>query len=70
MVDRKKIKKASSRNFARYFTGNAHGIFRKHKNAGVALKQAKGALMLNFNKGTFISLIKLFLKTLLNYNGK
>jgi len=68
--DRQRVKKESSRNFARYFTGNAHGIFRRHKNARVALKQAQGALMLSFNKGTFTSLIKLFLKTLLNYNGK
>lgn len=68
--DKEKIKKASSRNFARYFAGNAHGIFRKQKNANIALKQARGALMLNFNSGTLISLIKLYVKILLNYTGK
>jgi glycosyltransferase involved in cell wall biosynthesis len=68
--NRKAIKRISSKNFAVYFTGYAQGIYRKHGDAKVALKQAQGALSLCTNQFTIISLIKLYLKILIGYKPK
>jgi glycosyltransferase involved in cell wall biosynthesis len=67
---REEIKESSRKNFSVYFTGHAQGIYREHRNAKIALTQAKGALSLHFNKRTLTSLLKLYLKTFLNYSGK
>ncbi|MDB4905109.1 MAG: glycosyl transferase family 2 [Mucilaginibacter sp.] len=66
---RKEIKKIASRNFAHYFSKNAHKIYEVHGNKQVALKQAHGALLLYFNKWILISLIKLYVKALINYKN-
>lgn len=62
---RKKIKNASKKNFAIYFTGNAQQIYKKQHDISAALKQAQGALFLHFNVQTFTSLIKLYIRTIL-----
>ncbi|MBC7890466.1 MAG: glycosyltransferase [Ferruginibacter sp.] len=64
---RKKIRTISKRFFANYFSINAHGIYRKHRNARAALIQAKGALLLHANKTTIISLLKIYVKVLIKY---
>ena len=66
---RKGIKEQSLKNFSIYFSGNAQGIYKKHRNAALALQQARGALNLHFNKTTFLSLLKLYIKILLKYKG-
>ncbi len=67
---RDEIKKISKKNFSIYFTNNAQGIYKKHHNAQVALKQAHGAFLLHKNKITIISLLKLYVKILINYRSK
>jgi len=64
---RKEIKQRAKRDFSLYFTENAQRIYRKHKNGKVSLKQARGAVRLHFNKTTFVSLLKLYAKVVLNY---
>ena len=67
---RKEIKKKSSKNFAIYFTGHAHGIYKNQGNASLALKQAQGALSLYTNLDTIISLVKLYVKILIGHQPK
>jgi glycosyltransferase involved in cell wall biosynthesis len=67
--NRKEIKKISSRIFAHYFSNNAHKIYKVQRNKSVALKQARTALLLSFNKYTLKSLLKLYAKVLINYRG-
>jgi glycosyltransferase involved in cell wall biosynthesis len=64
---RKELKETSSRNFAYYFSENAHKIYRVHKNRKVALNQARGALRLHFDKTTVKLLAKLYAKILRSY---
>jgi len=64
---RKEIKKIARRNFAIYFAGNAQRIYRGRGNKQLAVKQAVGALLLHFNKRTLTSLLKLYVKVLINY---
>lgn len=62
---REAIKTASLQKFSRYFSGNAQGIYKKHQNVQVALKQARGAFLLYPGKDSFFSLVKLYLKVLI-----
>ncbi|CAN5545328.1 hypothetical protein BH11BAC3_BH11BAC3_31650 [soil metagenome] len=62
---RKAIKKVSLNKFAKYFSGNAQGIYKNHRNGKVALTQARGAFLLYPGKDSFFSLVKLYLKVLL-----
>lgn len=62
---RKAIKIASLKKFSRYFSGNAQGIYKNHRNTQVALKQAQGAFLLYPNRGNFVFLVKLYLKVLI-----
>jgi glycosyltransferase involved in cell wall biosynthesis len=70
-ADKKKgIKKIARRIQAIYFTQNAQQIYKVHRDKLVAIKQARGALLLHFNKTTLISLLKLYVKVLINYKSK
>jgi glycosyltransferase involved in cell wall biosynthesis len=64
---KKKLKKIAKRNFAIYFTGNAQGLFKLNEDSKVAVKQAEAALRLDFNSHTVISLLKLYIKTLIRF---
>ena len=67
---RNEIKKSAKKHFALYFTANAQGIYKRNQNAKIALKQAHGALLLHINKATILSLLKLYIKILINYKSK
>jgi glycosyltransferase involved in cell wall biosynthesis len=64
---RYEVKKISSSNFARYFSMNAHNVYRVSKSRSVALKQAHLAFRLHANKVTLTSLLKLYVKILIRY---
>ena len=64
------VKKTAKKNFANYYAGKAHGIYRKSGNSKLALKQAQGAVALDFNKKTVTILLKLYMKALFNYRTK
>jgi hypothetical protein len=61
------IKKIAKKNYSIYFTGQAQKIYKVHKKAEVALKQAHGALQMHLNGRTLMSLLKLYAKILI-YN--
>jgi len=67
---RKELKDISRRNFAGYFSENAHKIYGIHKNRVIALNQAWGALQLHFNKITLKRLLKLYSIVLRDYLQK
>ncbi len=62
---KEEIRQAALKNYSYYFSSHAQGIYKKHRNTQVALKQAHGALMLHFNKKTITSVIRLYVKVLL-----
>jgi glycosyltransferase involved in cell wall biosynthesis len=58
-------RRAALKSYSYYFSSHAQGIYKKHRNSRVALKQAHGALLLHFNKKTITSVIRLYVKVLL-----
>lgn len=67
---RKELKRIASRNFALYFSGASHGIYRNSKARDIALKQAKHAMLLHLSPRTVKSFIKLYIKTIFNYRPR
>jgi glycosyltransferase involved in cell wall biosynthesis len=64
---RKENRQAARKNFAVYFSENAHKIYRVNKNKQMALAQTKGSLLLYFNRKTLISFVKMRVKVFINY---
>ncbi|HEY2580490.1 MAG TPA: glycosyltransferase [Mucilaginibacter sp.] len=64
---RKEIKKIASHNSANYFAQNAFKIYSVYGNKSIALKQARGALLLHFNKCTLKTLLMIYVMIFKNY---
>jgi len=67
---RKEIKAQAKKNFAIYYMFKAQKIYRLEQKSVIALKQATAAFMLSINKETLISLLKIFVKILINQKSK
>ena len=70
-ADKKSVlKKQAKNNFSKYYAWMAHWLYHEHKNMKAATVQMFGALMMDVNKTTLLSALKLITKMSIRYKYK
>lgn len=67
---RKEVKNNAKRNFSIYYASVSHKLYHDYNNRKAARAQANGALMMDVNKTTVKSALKLYAKLLIRYKYK